>query len=594
MISSNRAGRIKLINISIRTKLLIMYILCVLVPIVVFSSIFYSSVMKNAQKEKIILFQQSLERLGGVVDSHAVSAIQLSNVIFPDEAMYEFLNKTYTDRKQCLNDYQAYMQTAWEKALPYNTEISGFQIFTTNNTLLNSFILQYVDNTIAAMDWYAAYSESGRDRFFLSHIDQPLPLSGIEKVRLVSFLRILDYIYSTDYRHFLKITFKDDMFDRILRSENMPGDVYILNNDRMILDQTNNEDPRYNGTLLVPFDVKRISPEKIILKTQLQAMKGWEIILAVDKGFLHTEFRNSRFHIFLLMLFITVFTSFIIWIISASLYKRIDALVEHMGKVQRGEYSLMPEAGKGNDEIGLLITAMNKMVAKIKSLIEDIYKAKLEQAKIEVLKKQSELNALQCQVNPHFMFNVLETIRIKAYLKNEFETSRIVKYMSSLFRKLLLWNDDMIELREELDFINEYLEIQQYRYEDELEFEITVDEELLPLKIPKMTLQTFVDNACEHGFTNKQTLKIIRISIRLIDGKVKINIYDNGRGIEPDVIANITGPCNSGGIGIKNVISRLDLYYKEHYHFNLDSKMGEYTRIILILDMAALRRYKYV
>lgn len=295
----------------------------------------------------------------------------------------------------------------------------------------------------------------------------------------------------------------------------------------------------------------------------------------------------------ILILSVTVAASVLIFLISLSFYKRIALLVEHMGKVAQGEYVLIPEEDKGRDEIGSMITSMNSMTGKIRDLIEDVYKAKIRETQLELHKKQSEFNALKCQVNPHFMFNVLETIRIKSFLNNEFETSRIIKYMSRIFRKLLMWNEDMIELGEEMKFIREYLEIQHYRYGDELDVEIDADHSLLDVKIPKMTLQTLVDNACEHGFSETDGLKKIKVIVRAINADaVEIKVYDNGKGMTGEQIENILdlNSQDGKGIGIKNVIRRLSLYFDDSYSFKINSEPGAYTEIVLVLGMKGLKK----
>lgn len=583
--------RVKLINYSIRTKLLLIYLLCVLIPIIIFSLAFYTSAMKSTKNEKLILFKQALNRISSSVESNAISAIELSNTIYPDETMYEYLNKEYISRKECLDDYNNYLKDAWNKILPYNTSIVLFSVYTNNNTLLNSKHLQRIDYMVTKNDWYAKYDNKNTKASFINHTDEII--AGSARVKLVSFIRKLDYIYSDKYEHFIKITFQTDMFDKILKTEDLPGNIYIVNKENYIIAQTNKDKNVIKSPEFLSFQTVKIDAKQIVLKTSIQTMDGWQVICVLDNAFLRDAFRINWIQILILMFSTTIFASIIIWAISSSLYTRIDVLVKHMGKVEKGEYVLISENEKGNDEVGLLITSMNSMISKISTLIEDVYKAKIKETQLELLKKQSELNALQCQVNPHFMFNVLETIRIKAYLRNEFETARIVKYMSKIFRKLLLWNNDLIELKEELNFIKEYLEIQQYRYEDELDFEIIAEESLLKLKVPKMTLQTFVDNACEHGFSESKGLKRVKITISLVENKVEMRVYDNGKGMPPELINNIN-QIESKGIGIKNVIGRFDLYYGENYNFKINSKLGEFTEIVLTLDLEELRRCDYV
>ena len=584
--------RARLINISIRTKLLLIYLLCVLIPTIVFSYAFFSSTMKSTKNEKLILYRQALDRISTAIESNAISAIELSNTIYPDEEMYQHINKTYQDEKESFEEYSSYLKDAWNKILPYNSNIVLFTVYTNNSTLLNGPHLHNIDYFVTKHNWYEKYTNSVGKALFIYHADELA--TGSTTAKMVSYFRRLDYLKSTKYEHFVKITFRPDTLDRILKTETLPGEMYIVDKDNIIITQKSRQDSIYGGTEYLPYDNIKTDPKQIILSTPINVVDGWQVICILDRDFLRDAYRINWIQVLVLLFSITVFASIIIYAISASFYKRIDVLVKHMGKVSKEEYVLIPEAGKGNDEIGLLITTMNSMITKIRSLVEDVYKAQIKETQLELLKKQSELSAFQCQVNPHFMFNVLETIRIKSYLRNEFETARIIKYMSKIFRKLLLWDDDLIELQEEISFIKEYLEIQQYRYEDELDFEITVDEGLLKLKIPKMTLQTFVDNACEHGFSESQDMKRVKVSVKAVNNKIiELRVYDNGKGMTQERIRSIN-EVESKGVGIKNVIGRLNLYYGENFSFKINSEPGEYTEIVLTLDLEELRRSDYV
>ena len=574
----------KLNNISIRVKLLLIYLLCVLIPIIVFSSAFYSSAMKRLEDEKLILYGQALDRISGAIASNAISAIELSNIIYPDDLVYEYLNREYPNKKIGLDYYNEYLSYAWIKILPYNTKIALFTVYTDNSTVLNSINVQYIDNSVLNSGWYSQYIKKGAKSQFIRHIDQLMLAVSSMDVKLVSYIRNLDYFDNGEYKHILRITFQSDMFDRILKTENLPGTVYVVDNENTIIAQSNMTVEDYSLTEFISFDSVEIDKKHMVLSSPISAMDDWRVICVLDKNFLDKDYRISRLLIILLIIVLTIFATFIIWLISNSLYRRIHLLVDHFGKVEKGEYVLINEDKKGNDEIGWLFSAMNKMITKIKTLIEDVYKAEIKQTQIELLKKQSELNALQCQVNPHFMFNVLETIRVKSQLKNEFETARIIMFMSRIFRKLLLWNDDLIALGEEIAFIREYMAIQQYRYEDEFEADIYMDPDVAQVKIPKMTLQTFVDNSCEHGFSETKGIKIVKVSVDREGDSIVMKIYDNGMGMSPEFIENILN-CDSVGIGIKNVVGRLDVYYKDKYNLQINSSEGEFTEVILKIQI---------
>lgn len=592
--SNSLLKKLSLINISIRMKLLLIYLLCVLIPTIVFSYVFFASTRKSTRNEKLILYQQAVDRVATSIELSAISAIELSDIIYPDENMYQHLNKKYLSMKECMDDYNSYLGNEWNNILPYNTNIVLFTVYTDNDTLLNGHHLQRIDNSVQKQEWYKKYAPLDGRSVFICHSDELT--TGAPRTKMVSYFRRLNYLKSDEYKHFIKITFRFDMLYKFLKSEDLPGVMYVVDKDNIIIAQSDRQTYVYGDTEFVSFDTVERDPRQVVLNNSIGVMDGWQVICVLDRDFMAEAFRINWTQMFTLILVVTVFASIVIYAISVSFYKRIAMIVDHMGKLSKEEYVLIPEEKKGSDEIGTMISSTNSLIIKIRSLIEDVYKAKLRDTQLELLQKQSELSAFQCQVNPHFMFNVLETIRIKSYLRNEFETSRIIKYMSKIFRKLLLWNQDLIELREEINFIQEYLQIQQYRYEDELDFEINVDESLLSLKIPKMTLQTLIDNACEHGFSETKGLKKIRVSISKTDSEVVFKVYDNGNGMTPEQIQQVQDMSNeeNKGIGIKNVIGRLNLYFGGKYTFRITSKPGEFTEILLILDLEELRRGDYV
>ena len=569
------------VKISIRTKLLLIYLLCVLVPIFIFSYIFYSSAMENIKKEKLTIFNQALDRIASSIESDALSAMSLSNAIYPDNKMYSYINNEYKDMARAHDEFNSYLRDAWLRILPYNTNIAFFSVYTDNETILNSRYIRRLDGLVTTEDWYGQLQEAKQDSLFINHIDKMMFATSTTKQ--LSYFRKLDFVKSR-YNHYLKVTFKTDALDKAISSEILPGNIYIVNSRGQISAQSNKGSPEYDRDSFRSFDLVKAQEDQIVLERDLNVLSGWRLVCHLDKDFMQPEIKSSITQIFILIVIVALSASLIILMIAGSLYRRIDILANHMKRAELGDYRLIPDTKMGNDELGLLMNSMNKMLEKIRSLIEDVYKAKIRETQLELLKNQAELKALQGQVNPHFMFNVLETIRMKSYLKNEYETARIIRNMSFIFRKILTWPEDMVTIREEIDFIKEYLEIQKYRYEEELEYLIDVDESILDFMIPKMTLQTFVDNSCEHGFSETNGLKKLVIRGIKDEDKLILKVYDNGKGMTQDEIKNINS-LSGKGIGIKNVLGRLELYYADQCEFEIDSRLGEYTKIIIRISL---------
>ncbi len=139
------------------------------------------------------------------------------------------------------------------------------------------------------------------------------------------------------------------------------------------------------------------------------------------------------------------------------------------------------------------------MVARTNELIQIVYKNKIKEQEMLVERQNAELLALHSQINPHFLFNALESIRMHSLLKNEYETADMVEKLALMQRQYVEWGNDSVEIRREMEFVRAYLGLQKYRFGERLSYSLEVEEDCLDIKIPKMTVVTFVENACVHG-----------------------------------------------------------------------------------------------
>lgn len=165
--------------------------------------------------------------------------------------------------------------------------------------------------------------------------------------------------------------------------------------------------------------------------------------------------------------------------------------------------------GESRDEIGQLTLEFNSMIMQIKALINDVYLTEIQKKSLE-LERKAQLNALQSQINPHFLFNALETIRMRSLLKQENETAKIIQSMAMILRSSLTWNKEWVSVEEELGFILCFLDIQKYRFEDKLSYHIDVQPEAYACVVPKMVFLPFVENASIHGIEPLKKAEALR------------------------------------------------------------------------------------
>ena len=182
------------------------------------------------------------------------------------------------------------------------------------------------------------------------------------------------------------------------------------------------------------------------------------------------------------------------------------------------------------------------------------------------------------------MFNALESIRLKARVKGEIETAQMIKYMAKMFRNLIEWDDNIITVREEIAFLDEFLHIQEYRFEDEFSYEIHVQEEAYECKIPKMILQPLVENACVHGLEAIEDKRLVGIcvSVDFTKNMLYLQVEDNGGGMTAEKLEALKVSFQENdekgkSVGLKNVYRRLSLYYGDRMTFDIESVVGRGT-----------------
>jgi two-component system sensor histidine kinase YesM len=282
--------------------------------------------------------------------------------------------------------------------------------------------------------------------------------------------------------------------------------------------------------------------------------------------------------------------SVIIAWISRSFYDRLNALSEHVNSLVQEGFNRQYTGPPGNDEIGTLIKAFNKMAVKIRSLIHDVYEAKLEQSRVNLEKKQAELNALQSQMNPHFLYNTLESIRMRSVEKGEKETAEMIKRLTRSFQRLVRFRQEWVTVAEEISFIKDFLTIQQYRFGPEFQYTMEIEPAVLEKKIPKLVIQPFVENACLHGIEGIDRVGKVEIALCLREKKLYCMVKDNGIGISAEKLrhlwADIKGEePQAGNIAIRNIYQRLSLYYGADFDLVIDSREREGTTITLIIPV---------
>lgn len=267
-----------------------------------------------------------------------------------------------------------------------------------------------------------------------------------------------------------------------------------------------------------------------------------------------------------------------------SVTRPIKKLCAQARKVAKGDFTAKTKI-ETVDEIAVLTDSFNDMTAEIGVLVENI---KRQEKNLRI----TESKLMQAQINPHFLYNTLDTIMWLAEAKKTEEVVSMVGSLSEFFRTTLSKGKDYITVKEEKSHIESYLEIQQFRYQDIMDYEIEIGEELYQYSIPKLTLQPLVENALYHGIKNKRGRGMIRITGWKEEQKIYFKVEDNGIGMSRNnlkqlqkSICGTDGEVDNSGFGLANVNQRLQYYYGEEYGVFFDSEENEGTVATVIIGV---------
>ncbi len=279
---------------------------------------------------------------------------------------------------------------------------------------------------------------------------------------------------------------------------------------------------------------------------------------------------------------IVVILIYIINLIVKSLLHQFYDILHSIREVQKGDLDVVITGG-GPDEMGELGTQINTMLRRIKQLMAD-------NVNREILARHSEIRALQNQINAHFIYNVLESIKMMAEIDEKYVISDAITALGKLLRYSMRWNDDYVSVAEELDYIKNYMQLINLRFDYEIDLAVTMPEDIRSQRVPKMSLQPIIENAIYHGI--EQLAEDTSIYIKgLRDGDdCVIEITDMGKGMSEEEVnqlyskINVTVETSGGtgnGIGLKNVQDRIKIGYGEEYGLRISSQLGLYTKIII-------------
>jgi len=318
---------------------------------------------------------------------------------------------------------------------------------------------------------------------------------------------------------------------------------------------------------------------------------GWKLVSCIPLNDMHL-FKKTFNQIILAFLLVFIMANIVLSLmVSRVLNKPLKKILDAITQIREGDFNISIDY-QNKDEIGIIANNLKNMAGNIDSLIKENYVIKLRE-------QEAEIRSLQAQINPHFLYNTLDTISWKVLLMGGDDISRVINALGEILRYNIRQSTKIVSLKEELQQIENYLFIQKVRYEDRFRIEYDIEEKSLGMQIHKLIIQPIIENAIQHGLEDKQNGGVLHISTEIRGDDLRICIFDNGKGIQEERISRILRSSipehpyeRNNHIGIYNVHKRIQHYYGQKYGITIESAVGYFTKVIITIPAIELMTNK--
>jgi len=555
-------------DISYRKKLFLSYLMVVIIPIALLGGYAYCRASDYLQEQALIGLDSSVSLLSSDLTSKLKIYNKSIAYVANDTQIISIINQDIVGYFEKYVDLVLTIQPLINNTKFLTDDLDSITIYSTNELISDRIPAIQSMSKISNETWY---DEAINSRKVIWRM-QGDTLIGSYK------------IYAPIKRMPVNILVLKITFANILNTSNINASQFhlILYDDYSHIYYLNGMDIPFNDEQIEEISskgVSRITFDNIdyIMSTKIIDATGWRICclvpedeLIVDPNGILTTTILIAISCFFLVMLITNF-------LANALVKRMKVLNDKMKLVEEGNLQV-GVSSDDKDEIGQLAARFDKMLAEINHLIDEVYAGKLEQ-------KEAELKALQAQINPHFLYNTLSLINWMAIEVQAENICEVTAKLSSFYRTMLNKGNSFTLLRNELENIQAYIDIQLIAHSNSFDVVYDVDENILGCCIINMILQPIVENAILHGIDEKKDKRgLLRIEASTMSGDIIICVSDNGDGMTPDKVEQIFA-ISTKGYGIKNVQEKIRLFFGAEYGITFLSSSGIGTTVKIRLPM---------
>ena len=505
-----------------------------------------------------------------------------SSIIYLDDEFGTLVNQ-FTKEEEDFSKYTVYNQlTKKLTAVSMGRDNYSVRLYVNGSTITPNYSSKIKDlSEIENEIWYEEFVEERGSIIWIPTYDYDYGYP-MGKQTIVSLARD---VYQNGRRYGVVVVdiLERTIFD-ILKEVSLTkkGSVTIVDSNGLIISSIDREiiGGSYTEQHLLPEIISSIKGEIKVDVDKTSSMMfyrkipntDWNLVVTIPMSEIIQETTSLTQFMIMILVIIVIITSFISLKISNNVTHRLEKLSKNMLRIQNDEWDIDKTVDSG-DEIGDLQRSFAYMVENMQILINDKY-----QSEIDI--KQAELRALQAQINPHFLYNILDMINWMAMKHGADDINYIVAKLAKFFRLSLQSGKEMVRVEDEIEHIMLYIDIQNKRFKNDIKTIINIDETILPYQTIKLILQPLIENAIIHGIMeSKLKSGVVKITGYLEGKDIIIDIEDDGIGMSQNLIDSILNTSVNGSYGVRNVNERIKLKFGPQYGLVYESEIDKGTRV---------------
>ena len=567
-------------DFSIRTKLIIGFLAILLPLVLILSIVFYSYSAK-------IVLKQSLEQTREIVEQFSIS---LDNYMGLMRNKMEILADSPTIQEE-LNTHQDKEDIKNDSFYSRNKRIRRIMLQIYSSVTMNDVEIYGINETNHYLSlWSKKYEIPDKDILFenanlskgrsvlVNNINDADTIQMIKMVKDLQTYKPIGYIRFGLKRNYIEKMAKNINFGSdggvVIFDENLNKISGIAHDS--VLSKLLKEKPSIGN-----FSYSEGKNEYTAVHIHSDST-GWTTVGVIPLRYINKDLAGIQYLTVIIIVLTIIIGVTVSVIIAQSLILPLENTVNALEKFSRGDFAVRLKENRC-DEIGKLNRIFNKAIKEINELMQKVTQS-------EILNKEMEFKTLQSQMNPHFLYNTLDTINWLAFKEKQTEICNLVAAISSLIRASISNKKSIITIEQELDYVKNYIYIQHIRYKDRFDIIYDIDESLLKQAVPKLIIQPIVENAIIHGIENSKNKNLLYISVKRENECIIIIVKDTGIGMTDEKVSELLKePLNAEGdeqkahtnLGLYAVHKRIQLMYGDLYGLTVHSQAGEGTTVTL-------------